>query len=123
MLDKLNIEKLAALLARATPGPWQAGRPDLQTDVDGVLSKWVYAGDTYVAVASGRASQDWETVMSNAVLIGLVPELTVAYMAAIARLETCEERLWAVLKQDDGQDYKDGRRYLEKHRPDLANTL
>ena len=123
MLNKLNIKKLVALLAKATPGPWQAGRPDMKTLVDGVFSKWVYAGDTYVAVASGRASEDWDTVMANAELIGLVPEMTADYIALMDRLESCEERLWGVLKQDDGQDYKDGRRYLERHRPDLAETL
>jgi hypothetical protein len=41
----------------------------------------------------------------------------------LSRLDNCESRLWAVLHRDDGQDYKEGRRYLERHRPDLAARL
>ena len=41
----------------------------------------------------------------------------------VERLDNCESRLWAVLHRDDGQDYKEGRRYLERHRPDLAARL
>jgi hypothetical protein len=41
----------------------------------------------------------------------------------LERLDNCESRLWAVLHRDDGQDYKEGRRYLERHRPDLAARL
>lgn len=39
------------------------------------------------------------------------------------RLSTAEERLFAVLHRDDGQDYKDGRRYLKAYRPDLYDML
>jgi hypothetical protein len=58
-----------------TPGPWEAGRPDMSTIVDGVPSKWIYAGETYVAVASGMASLDFDVVMANAYLIAAAPEM------------------------------------------------
>jgi hypothetical protein len=38
-------------------------------------------------------------------------------------LEECEDRLFAVLHRDDGQDYKDGRRYLRQYRPQLYQKL
>lgn len=61
-----------------TIGPWKAGRADMATLVDGVSSKWVYAGDLYVAVASGLASEDWDEVMANAHLIAAAPDLYAA---------------------------------------------
>lgn len=39
------------------------------------------------------------------------------------RLGKCEDRLFAVLHRDDGQDYKDGRRYLRSHNPVLYQQL
>lgn len=62
-------------MSEHTPGPWEAGRPDMSTIVDGVPSKWIYAGDTYVAAASGMASDDWGVVMANARLIAAAPNL------------------------------------------------
>lgn len=57
-----------------TPGPWVAGRSDIQTLVDGYSSKWIYDGkDQYVAVASGRIDGPWEEVMANAHLIAASP--------------------------------------------------
>lgn len=32
-------------MSKHTKGPWKAGRADMATLVDGVDSKWVYAGD------------------------------------------------------------------------------
>ncbi len=61
--------------AKHTPGPWKAGRSDMATDVDGVDSKWIYAGDQYVAVASGRIEGNWDEVMANAHLIAAAPNL------------------------------------------------
>lgn len=59
-----------------TPGPWTAGRPDMQTFVDGVPSKWIYDDKgQYVAAASGRIDGPWEQVMANARLIAAAPDL------------------------------------------------
>lgn len=58
-----------------TPGPWEAGRADVASIVDGVDSKWIYAGGDYCAIASGRVTGSWETVMANAHLIAAAPEL------------------------------------------------
>ena len=58
-----------------TPGPWKAGRSDMATIVDGVASKWIYAGDQYVAVASGRIDGDWDQVIANSQLIAAAPDL------------------------------------------------
>lgn len=66
-----------------TPGPWQAGRADMASIVDGVDSKWIYAGDEYVAIASGRVTGTWETVMANAHLIAAAPELYEALEDAV----------------------------------------
>ena len=79
----------AQLEAWAGLGPWEAGRPDMATIVDGVSSKWIYSGNTYVAVASGRASEDWDVIMNNARLIAAAPDLARLVLekdAEIARL-------------------------------------
>lgn len=75
-----------------TPGPWQAGRPDMRTIVDGVPSKWIYGpevegGDGYLAVASGRASSDWDEVMANARLIAAAPDLLAACETVLTKLD------------------------------------
>lgn len=62
-------------MSNHTQGEWHAGRPDMQTIVDGYPSKWIYAGDKYVAVASGQDIEDWEEVMANAHLIAAAPAL------------------------------------------------
>ena len=72
---------------RWTPGPWRAGRPDMATIVDGFDSKWIYAGNKYVAVASGQDVENWEEVMSNAHLIAAAPELYEALKKCVAYLE------------------------------------
>lgn len=58
-----------------TPGPWKAGRPDMATMVDGAPSKWIYAGEQYVACASGRIDGPFDKVMANAHLIAAAPDL------------------------------------------------
>lgn len=58
-----------------TPGPWEFGRSDMATLVDGVQSKWIYAGEQYVAVASGHIDGDWKQVIANARLIASAPDL------------------------------------------------
>lgn len=78
-----------------TPGPWQAGRADMATLVDGVGSKWIYdSRDQYVAVASGRIDGDWQEVMANAHLIASAPDLyAVCLMAEAAAAMECGEAL------------------------------
>lgn len=61
-----------------TPGPWKAGRSDMATIVDGVDSKWVYAGGQYVAAASGYIAGDWSEVIANAYLIAASPDMLAA---------------------------------------------
>ena len=88
----------AQLEAWAGLGPWEAGRPDMATIVDGVSSKWIYSGNTYVAVASGRASEDWDVIMNNARLIAAAPDL--------ARLVLEKEKEIAELKFEAGMKDK-----------------
>lgn len=57
-----------------THGPWVRGRPDMATYVDGEPSKWVYAGDKYIAVASGK-DVSWPEVIANATLIAKSPDM------------------------------------------------
>ena len=79
-------------MAEFTKGPWKAGRADMATDVDGVPSKWIYAGDQYVAVASGQIDGDWEEVMANARLIAAAPELLAACEGLLAVYEELNAR-------------------------------
>lgn len=81
-----------------TKGPWHAGRPDMATVVDGFQSKWIYAGEQYVAVASGRIDGPWDEVMANAYLIAAAPSLLSAVAAFLRTLSPGRE----------GRDY-DGR--------------
>jgi hypothetical protein len=89
------------LEAWAGLGPWEAGRPDMATIVDGVSSKWIYAGDTYVAVASGRASEDWDVIMNNARLIAAAPALAAALLAERKAREV-EPPEWFTTDEDCG---------------------
>ena len=78
--------------SKHTPGPWQAGRPDMKTIVDDIPSKWVYGperegGDGYIAVASGRASAKWDEVMANAHLIAAAPDLLAACESVLTKLD------------------------------------
>lgn len=68
---------------RWTAGPWVAGRSDMATIVDGFDSKWVYSGEQYVAVASGRIEGSWDEVMANAHLIAAAPDLYEALKAFV----------------------------------------
>lgn len=70
-------------MAEHTPGPWNPGRSDMGTVVDNHLSKWIYAGDQYVAVASGRIAGPWDEVMANARLIAAAPDLLAACKAML----------------------------------------
>ncbi|NIH74463.1 hypothetical protein FHV99_001670 [Ochrobactrum sp. P20RRXII] len=71
-----------------TPGPWEAGRADVASIVDGVDSKWIYGGGEYCAIASGRVTGSWETVMANAHLIAAAPELYEALEASNEKIRT-----------------------------------
>lgn len=71
--------------AKFTKGPWVAGRKDMASIVDGVDSKWIYSGDEYVAIASGRVTGTWETVIANAHLIAAAPELYEVLSEAMER--------------------------------------
>lgn len=73
-----------------TPGPWKAGRSDMATIVDGYDSKWVYAGERYIAVASGADVEDWDEVLANAHLIAAAPEMYAA-LEAVMRLDYFRE--------------------------------
>jgi hypothetical protein len=87
-------QTVAALAEKATPGPWQAGRADMATIVDGVGSKWIYAGDKYCAVASGRVSDDWSEVMANAALIAAAPDMAALIAAQAAEIEMLRGLMW-----------------------------
>lgn len=87
-MDQTRLDAIRARCDAATPGPWNAGRGDMATIVDGYESKWIYAGENnkYLAVASGYEVNDWNEVMDNARFIAHsradVPDL----LAEVARL-------------------------------------
>lgn len=87
MSEQLNLSELERLEKAATPAPWIAGRSDMGTVVDGVLSKWIYAGEQYCAVASGRIEGEWSEVMANANLIVALRNAAPALRARIRELE------------------------------------
>jgi len=77
---------------------------------------------------AATAYEDQMRMSGNVSTVYLAPfsaAITAAFEVSgiLERLDNCESRLWAVLHRDDGQDYKEGRRYLERHRPDLAARL
>ena len=90
------LDRIDALEKAATPGPWKAGRPDIATILDGVDSKWIYAGEQYCAVASGRIDGEWAEVMANAQLIAAsrtaLPALAKALREALPILEKHRRR-------------------------------
>jgi len=89
-----------------TKGEWVAGRPDMGTEVDGYLSKWIYAGDQYCAVASGRIEGDWEEVMANAYLVAQSPKLYKALEETTEELAKLIEMYNEVVK--DPCEFADG---------------
>lgn len=94
-----------AICDAATPGPWIAGRSDIATYVDGEPSKWIYAGDTYVAIASGFQVEPWQQVMANAKLIAAAregwPHAIARALAAEAELAELRETTTYQLVDDD----------------------
>lgn len=88
----MNQQRLDAIRVRcnaATPGPWNAGRGDMATIVDGYESKWIYAGgnNKYLAVASGYEVTDWNEVMANARFIAAAREDIPYLLDRVAALE------------------------------------
>lgn len=77
-----------------TPGPWFPGRPDMQTIVEGFGSKYIYSkrdnpdDEVAVAIAFGRDIESWDTIMANARLIAVAPELLSALESAVEDLRT-----------------------------------
>jgi hypothetical protein len=74
------------------------------------------------AAQSGIRKADWPWHTPSAPMRAAITA-AIQVSGLVERLDNCESRLWAVLHRDDGQDYKEGRRYLERHRPDLAALL
>ena len=73
-----------------TPGPWDAGRPDMATIVDGYEAKWIYSADgEYIAVSTSytgkKKRRSWGKVVANAHLAAAAPELldVASYLDAI----------------------------------------
>lgn len=122
--EKLQqVEAAKAALGKATPRPWVAGRPDMATLVDGVESKWIYAGDQYLAVASGRINGPWEEVIANSQILAAAPvlvERVIELEAEVQRLKEWQGKAVPYLQNektriqftdfDDGEDMPYGLR-------------
>jgi hypothetical protein len=81
-------------MSKHTPGPWAAGRADMQTIVEGYPCKWIYGpDDSYLALASGRASDNWDEVMANARLIAAAPALLAFAERVLARWHSHDGQL------------------------------
>ena len=98
-IDQL-LAKLDALHEAATEGEWVSGRPDMATVVGGFDSKWVYADDKYIIVASSRDCEDWPEVMANANFVAAAHNHYPALRAEIKRLR---EELAIALAQADSE--------------------
>lgn len=101
MLSKteLDLQAIRERCEAATLGPWRAGRPDMATYVDGSPSKWVYAGDKYIAISSGYQIEPWEQVIDNAEFIAQARTDIPALLAEVERLQARiaqleQERRW-----------------------------
>jgi hypothetical protein len=58
-----------------TPGPWEAGRADMKSEVNSYFGKWVYAGERFIAATTSQDIESWDEVMANANLIAAAPEM------------------------------------------------
>ena len=84
-------------MSKHTPGPWKAGRPDMATiDDNGFESKWIYAGEKYLANASSMDIPDWNEVMANARLIAAAPDLLQELKHLVAIINPCLESSIAI---------------------------
>lgn len=72
-----------------TPAPWEAGRPDMATIVEGFESKYIYSGNNVVAISYGMSIPKWDEVMANARLIAAAPELLEALEIITQRAQGC----------------------------------
>src|SRR3982750_1254786 len=73
-----------------TPGPWEAGRSDMKSEINSCFGKWVYAGDRFIAGATSQDIESWDEVMANAHLIAAAPEMYEALLPAINLLANIE---------------------------------
>lgn len=93
------LDEIEARCNAATPGPWVAGRGDVATIVDGYESKWIYAKDRYLAIASGYEIPNWEEVMANARFIAAsstdIPRLVAEVRRLRAELATYQSDIEA----------------------------
>lgn len=84
-MPELDIDELDRLAKAATPGPWTAGRHDMQSIVEGCPAKYIYSPLQAVAIACGE-DVDWNQVICNAEYIvaacNAVPELISMYRKA-----------------------------------------
>ena len=81
-----NLQQDLEICSRATKGPWRAGRADMATVVDGYDSKWIYAGEKYVAIASGQDIESWDEVMANAYLMAMSREALPHYIGLLKQI-------------------------------------
>lgn len=81
-----ELDEIEVRCNAATPGPWVAGRGDVATIVDGYESKWIYAKDRYLAIASGYEIPNWEEVMANARFIAASRAYVPRLVAEVRRL-------------------------------------
>ena len=54
--------------------------------VDGYDSKWIYAGEKYVAIASGQDIESWDEVMANAYLMAMSREALPHYIGRLTQI-------------------------------------
>ena len=65
----------------------------MATLVDGVDSKWIYAGHRYIAIASGMDTPDWHEVMANA---DFIAHSRADLDQTLDALEVCVDGLYAI---------------------------
>ena len=80
--------------SKYTPGPWKAGRPDMQTLIEGYGGKYIYSHNSqppkYVAAAIGSEVREWEEVIANAHLIAAAPEMLTVLRQAKEYIENLQ---------------------------------
>ena len=74
-----------------TPGPWEEGRPDMRSFIEGQQGKYIYAGELYVA-ATGFDVGEWDEIMANSRLIAAAPQLYAELVEARKQLQEIQGR-------------------------------